>query len=195
MIKKQLLMFLIVVVMLCTSGCMANTKTTDDLSYYRALSGESGGADMMPIFGSEFDMPCPYQIPLLSELEPYRDIRFDYSAKRELFFQSHAYVLIAEYDKTTYAVQKAALEGRYTYCTEQSQGISAGEMTEFAYTMDEFEIRAVEGGDYPKEMLFIGFSDTKQEVAIVYFYDQDLDYIDEPLGKFIEANTGWEKVV
>lgn len=192
--KKCLLILMIIVIMLCVSGCSANTKSTGDLSYYRALSGESGGADMMPVFGDEFDMPCPYELPLLAELEPYRDIRFDYTAKRAFIFQSHAYVLIAEYDENTYAVQRAELEQKYTYCTEQSQGISDGDMTEFAYTMDEFEIRAVEGGHYPKEMLFIGFSDTKQEVAIIYFYDQDLDYIDDPLGKFIEENTGWGRV-
>lgn len=190
--KKFLSGMLIVLVMLCVSGCTA--KSTDELSYYRALSGESGGEDMMPVFGDAFDMPCPYSLPLLAELEPYRNIRFDYTAKRELFFQSHAYVLIAEYDKTAYETQKAALEERYTFCTEQSQGISEGKMTELAYTVDEFEIRAVEGGDYPKQMLFIGFSDIKQEVAIIYFYDQDLDYIDDPLGKFIEENTGWGKV-
>ena len=191
--KNRLFALLIVLVMLCVSGCSA--KSSGDLSYYRALSGESDGADMMSVFGDEFDMPCPYSLPLLSELEPYRNTRFDYTAKSELFFQSHAYVLIVEYDEATYPVQKAALEGKYAFCTEQSQGFSNGDMTEPSYTMDEFEIRAVEGGDYPKEMLLLGFSDTKQEVAIIYFYDQDLDYIDDPLGKFIGEYTGWDKVV
>ena len=195
MTKKMLLVLLTTVIMLWTSGCSAGTKSTDELSYYRALSGESDGADMMPVLGDEFDMPCPYALPLLAELEPYRDIRFDYTAKGGFIFQSHAYVLIAEYDETTYTVQKAALEEKYTFCTEESPGVADGDMTEFSYTMDEFDIHAVEGGDYPKEMLFVGFSDTKQEVAIVYFYDQDLDYIDDPLGKFIEENTGWSKVV
>ena len=173
----------------------SNTKSTEDVAYYRALSGETDGPDMMQIFVSEFDMPCPYDLPQLSGLGSYADIRFNYSAIRESVFQSHAYTLIVEYDDNTYEVQKLALQEKYTYCTEQSQGFADGKMTEHKYIMDAFEIHAVEGGRYPAEMLFIGYSDSRKEIAIIYFYDQDLDYIDDPLGKFITENTGWRKVV
>ena len=173
----------------------SDTKTTDELSYYRVLSGETEGTNMMPVFGTEYNIPCPYDLPLLSELEPYQDIRFNYTAKRESFFQSHAYILIASYDNEAYEFQKAALSGKYTFCTQQSQGFADGLMPGYTYQMDDFTFRAVEGGQYPKEMLLIATSDTRQEIAVIYFYNQDLDYIDDPLGKFIENMTGWEQIV
>lgn len=165
-----------------------NTKSTEDISYYQALSGETDGLDMMPVFSEEFDMPCPYDLPALSELGPYLDYRFNYTAKRESVFQSHAYILILSYDVEEYNARKEVLETQYTYLQEIDKGVSG------QYNMSGFTIRAVEGGDYPNEMLFVAISDTRQEIGYIYYYDQDLDYIDDPLGKFLAENTGWNGI-
>lgn len=166
----------------------SNTKSTEDISYYRALSGETDGSDMMPVFSEEFDMPCPYDLPALRALEPYLDYRFNYTAKRESVFQSHAYILILSYDAEEYEARKRTLETQYSYLEEIDEGISG------LYNMSGFTIRAVEGGDYPNEMLFVAVSDTRQEIGYIYYYDQDLDYIDDPLGKFLAENTGWNDI-
>lgn len=192
-LKVCAILFLVVVVVYILGFVYvmfgSNTKTSEDISYYQTLSGETDGPDMMRIFGSEFDMPCPYNLPVMGELEPYLDYRFNYTAKRESIFQSHAYILILSYDKEEFAARKAALEMQYTYLEEISEGISG------QYDMSGFTIRAVEGGDYPKEMLFVAVSDTQQEIGYIYFYDQDLDYIDDPLGKFLAEETGWIDIV
>lgn len=167
----------------------SNTKTSEDISYYQALSGETDGPDMMQVFVSEFDMPCPYDLPVMAELGPYLDYRFNYTAKRESVFQSHAYILILSYDTEEYAARKAVLETQYTYLE------SIDDDTPGQYIMSGFTIRAVEGGDYPKEMLFVVVSDTRQEIGYIYFHDEDLSYIDDPLGKFLAEETGWNDIV
>lgn len=174
--------------------CGSNIKSTEDISYYLALSEETDGDAMQSILGQRGYVNCPYELPKLSELGPYEDYRFNYTAKRVSIFESHAYILIIGYNAETYEDQKAALEAKYTYCTEQSEGFSNGTMPGYAYEMDDFTIRAVEGGRYPHEMLFLGMSDLRQEIAIIFFYDQDLDDIEVPLGKFLDEETGWSEV-
>lgn len=171
------------------------TYRSDDVSLYRALSAEIEGESTLPILGKRSDIPCPYDLPQLGDLQPYSEYRFHYMAKRVSIFESHAYVLIVHYDKADYDEEKSLLEQKYTYCTGESEGFSNGLMSEWEYTLDEFVVRAVKGGEYPKEMLFIGTSDVRQEIAIIYFYDQDLDFVDVPLGKFLTEETGWAEVV
>ena len=167
-----------------------HVKQSDDLSYYQALSGETEGKASLSIFGSDY-VECPYELPKLTELEDYQSVRFNHMAKRIWFFSSRSYVLVVSYDDYHYATQKAALEDKYTFCTPGQDEI----MTGYAYSMDGFDIQAVEGGWFPKEMLFLGFNDQNREIAIVYYYDQDLDYIDDPLGKFLTEETGWCRVI
>ena len=172
-----------------------NSRTTRDISYYQALSGEIEGKSALWIFPWGDYVECPYELPKLCEMGDYQDYRFVHNAKRVSITSHHAYVLIVEYKEREYEAQKQAIQNRYTYCTEKSQGFTDGHMTECMYSMDEFLIRAVEGGRYPSEMLFVGTSDTRKEIAIIYYYDQDLDNIDDPLGKFIDNNTGWNEIV
>lgn len=169
-------------------------KETRDISYYQALSGETAGEAALPILFDSY-VNCPYDLPTLGELEPYEDCRFHHMAKRYSIFRSDSYILIVGFGAEEYTAQKAALEEKYTFCTAQSEGFSDGTMPGYQYTMDGFTLRAVEGGRYPSEILLIGYSDARQEIAVVYFYDQDLDYIDDPLGKFVENETGWNKVM
>ena len=105
--------------------------------------------------------------------------------------------MILEYSADHYALQKSMLEQKYAYCAAASSCVEAGidvSRDGIIYKMGDFDLRAVEGDNYPKEMLFIGTSDTRQEIAIVYFYDPDLDHVSTPIGKFLDEYTGWSKV-
>lgn len=169
-------------------GC--RVKQTDDISYYQALSGEKPGKVALRISGFD-EVQCPYDLPQLGDLEPYEQVRFHHMAKRVSIFCSHAYTLVVSFDQAHYAAQKADLVGKYTFCPPESDEIMSG----YAYKMDGFEIRAVEGGEYPHEMLFIGCNDDRREIAVVYYYDLDLDEVTQPLGKFLTEETGWEQVI
>ena len=167
-----------------------HVKQSGDISYYQALSGEIQGKASLPVMGSDH-VECPYQLPKLSELESCQAVRFDHMAKRMLFFTSRSYVLVVSFDDAGYTAQKAAFEDEYTFCPPEQDDVMSG----YTCSMDGFDIRAVEGGWYPKEMLFLGFNDQTREIAIVYYGNQDLDYIDEPLGKFLTEETGWNNLI
>lgn len=165
-------------------------KQSDDISYYRALSGEQPGKAALQILGSDY-VECPYDLPQLGELEPYRQVRFNHMAKRAGIFTWHSYVLVVSFDQGHYDAQKAALVEKYDFCPLEPDEIMAGG---YGCRLDGFEIRAVEGGEYPHQMLFIGCNDTSREIAIVFYYDQDLDYVDN-LGQFLTEETGWTNVI
>lgn len=172
----------------------SNTYETEDIAYYRAISGETDGPNSLAILGEQIDIPeCPYELPYLSELMPYEDYRFHYTARRVSFFESHAYILIVQYEEAMYWEKKALLEAEFTWLTELIVGEEEGVSPEFV--LDGFAFRAVEGGWYPKEMLFIGTSDESCEIAYVYFYDADLDYVSPTVDAFLIDETGWCEVV
>lgn len=179
-------------------GCFVlfgtHTDETEDLDYYRAISGETDGPNTLAILGEQIDISdCPYGLPTLSQLEPYEDCRFNYTVRRVAFFESHAYLLILEYTEGEYEERKGALEGEYTWLSEQIPGETEGLRPEFE--VDGFHFRAVEGGQYPKQMLLIGTSDEGSEIAYLYFRDMDLDYIGHTMEDFLREETGWSRAV
>lgn len=170
-----------------------NEKSTQDIAYYRAVSGQTDGAEMIPVFVDEFDIPCPYDLPLLEELEPYVNYRFDYTAIRESVFESHAYTLIVSYDAYEYSEKTDELMTEFVSYEGVIPG--NGEEIQTQFEMDGFKFRAIDGGYYPKQMMFIGLSDTGSEIAVIYFFDDDLDYIEPSLSEFLKEYTGWKKLM
>ncbi len=170
-----------------------NTKVTEDISYYQALSGEIEGPASLPILGERLDIYCPYELPKLSELEPHEELRFAYQARRMSVFESHSYILILGYDAEGYEAQMKAFEEAYDWRTElilgDTEGVSPG------FELDGYRFRCVEGGYYPKEMLCIGTRDEDCEIAIIYFYDQDLDFVSSDMAEFLLGETCWSEVV
>ena len=166
---------------------------TSDIAYYQAISGEIEGPNSLAIFGEQEDIPCLFDLPYLSELAPYEDCRFIYTARRYSLFQSHAYILIVQYDEAEYSRRIEELDSGYIWRSKLISGQDEGLPPEFE--LDGFSFRTVEGTGYPKWMLFIGVSDERHEIAYIYVYDQDLDYISPSVGGFLAEETGWKKVV
>ena len=172
-------------------------KSTSDIAYYQALSGEIEGENTMSFLGEQFNIKCPYDLPLLSELEPYEDYRFNYTARWFYIFESHAYILVVRYDADTYAQQKEKLASGYSYVTQNLPGETSLEEHSPEFEMDGFRFRAVgeDPYDYPKYMFFVGTSDETREVAYIYFHDADLDYLNPTAADFLREETGWDEVV
>ena len=63
----------------------------------------------------------------------------------------------------------------------------------FQYDSFAFNVLDVNKYDltYPKKLVFVGFSDKKQEIAYVYYYNFDLDFIDTSFGEFLKEECGW----
>lgn len=187
----------LIVILFCVVGAFAlfgsSTKSTDDISYYLAMTGEREGYASLPFLGSHAQIDCPYSLPTQAELEACESYRFDYTAKRASIFESHAYTMICKYSKEGYMAQKDMVNGKYKPYTGDIPG--GGNTTlDKEFELDGFSFTAVEGGDYPKRMLFVGCSDSTNEIAYIYFYDTDLDYISGTILEFIQYDTGWGRM-
>lgn len=170
-----------------------SVQVTTDITYYQALSRETEGPNSLPILGEQVDIPCPYDLPKLAELEPYENIDFHYQARRVIVFQSHSYILHLRYDAAGYEAQMAAFEEAYDWRTEPITGETEGVSPDFE--LDGYQFRCVQGGYYPKEMLCIGTREEDHEIVILYFYDQDLDFISPDMAEFLRDETCWNEVM
>lgn len=195
----------IAVIGLCTIVCLLGffvygvfflpvTKETNDISYYQALSGEIEGECALKILGRGY-VYCPYDLPTMSEMGNYQNYRFNYTTKQEgIIFNGDAYILIFNYGEIEYLSAKERLQQRYIIKTDGIEG--EGETTlPPQFQMDGFSFQAIDGGYYPKEMLFIGTSDNSREIALIYYYDQDLDYISPSLEVFFNEESGWKSLM
>ena len=171
-----------------------HTQDTTDIAYYQALSGETEGPDSLPVLGEQIDIFCPYDLPKLTELKPYEDMRFHYQVRRVAVFQSHAYIVIVRYTDADYPARREQVLTDYALWDAESWELETYQM-EPEFSMDGFDFRCIEGGSYPHAMLFIGTSDAAREIAYLYFHDQDLDYISDGMEDFIRGETGWNEVV
>ena len=169
-----------------------DVKVTEDISYYQALSGEIDGPNSLPILGEQVDIPCPYEMPKLSELVPCEEMDFLYQARRVIVFQSHSYILRLRYDAAGYEAQMAAFEEAYDWRTELIMGETEGVAPDFE--LDGYKFRCAQGGYYPNEMLCIGTREEEHEIVILYFYDQDLDFISPDMVGFLLDETCWNEV-
>ena len=170
-----------------------SVQNTTDIAYYQALSGETEGPNSLPILGEQIDIYCPYEMPKLSALEPCEEMHFLYQARRVIVFQSHSYILRLRYDPAGYDAQMAAFEEAYEWESELIPGETEGVAPDFA--LDGYRFRCVEGGYYPKEMLCIGTREEDHEIVILYFHDQDLDFVSPDMAVFLRDETCWSEVV
>lgn len=170
-----------------------SVQNTTDIAYYQALSGETEGPNSLPILGEQIDIYCPYEMPKLSALEPCEEMHFLYQARRVIVFQSHSYILRLRYDAAGYDAQMAAFEEAYEWESELIPGETEGVAPDFA--LDGYRFRCVEGGYYPKEMLCIGTREEDREIVILYFHDQDLDFVSPDMAAFLRDETCWSEVV
>ena len=163
---------------------------TEKHRQYGLLPGggrEIEGHTALPVLGQRMEVSCPFDLPVLAELEAEAVCRFDYTVYRVGIFENHAYILIAAYD-TGYTAAASALDGAYNWMEEETVGITP------EFQLDGFRFRTAEGENYPHEMLFVGNSDDTGEIAYIYFYDQDLDIVPQGAAALLRDCSGWNKV-
>lgn len=184
------------VILFCALGAYtlfgSATKSTSDISYYLAMTGDGEGHAALSFLGERAAINCPYDMPTQADLDACQSYRFDYTAKRVSIFESHAYILVCKYSDDSYTTQKESVNGKYQQFTGEIPG--DGTTLENEFELDGFSFSAIEGGNYPKRMLFIGCSDSTNEIAYIYFYDMDLDYISGSMPEFILEDTGWGRM-
>lgn len=133
-------------------------------------------------------------LPGLDELGEYDDIFFQYMHRSMLIFESDAYVLKISYDDDDYEEQKAALNNIYSYqSTPLGSDFESPKEPEFTVDTFSFRVLSMEEYDfsYPHQLVFVGISDENKQIAYVYYYDTDLDFIETSFETFLRHECGW----
>ena len=132
-------------------------------------------------------------LPELDELGDYDNLYFKYYHDRTLFFVSDAYTLKVLYDAQNYNKEKELLSQKFVYQTDTLKYLDNVKEPHFQYDDFEFNVLNINEYDlmYPKNLIFVGCSDEKQEIAYVYYYNFDLDVINTSFGEFLKEECGW----
>ena len=126
-------------------------------------------------------------LPSLNFFHDYEDMQFTYRLVVEFIFQTEGMALFIDYDENNYAIASEEVNNRYEYLTEPSEGkYLQFPVTNFTYGGYDFKISPllhthVDGDTYYdcKSFTMVGFDATKYRIALLYFYDFDLDYLCE----------------
>ena len=135
-------------------------------------------------------------LPMIENLGSYTDIEFRHYQKNMFIFSSDAYTLKVTYDAENYQNEKENFLKKYVYEKDKLSDYGGDnkdpdfEMDTYSFKMlsyDNYKLQA-----YPHEMVFVGVSDERQEIAIVYYSDSDLDFIDSSFPEFLISECGWK---
>lgn len=169
------------------------TRDTDDISYYLSLYEASQSDEIYPkTLYSDSPVVCDFDLPDKAYLDSCLDYRFNFMQKLAFIFMSDSYVLVCEFFEEDYEKEKQILAEKYPSSEKDFRG--EDRHVDSKFELDGFSFYAVEGSDV-KQMLLVGVSDSTNEIAYIFFYDPDIDYIDNSMSAFIKKETGWKKVV
>lgn len=130
-------------------------------------------------------------LPSFDELPEHESLRTWYCYHRlTILFESRAYSLCVEYDDSTYQQEKSRLLKDLNLHQEQIPNYNHGFFAP-SFSLGPYEFHILAGYDFPKDIYFIGFSDSTNEIAYVGYFDFDLDYIDCSLPEFLMEDCGW----
>lgn len=140
-------------------------------------------------------------MPLPSSLENYKKINYKFYHKEGILTNSNAYTLLAGFDNESYQKQKAEIQNSYTFRTSQVDNSLNDEPEykelepKFNYNGFEFNLLSEVYDDgfftFPKLVYIIGFNDSTNQIAFIYFKDMDIDFI-YSYEEFLEEDCGFE---
>ena len=136
------------------------------------------------------------QAPALDDLGEYSELSFKHLHREQYIFQSDAYILRAKYDEENFLNQQKQIADVFSFEeTVTDYGEQTRKLTP-QFRLDTFDFKLISldiyDGFYPKCMIFLGASEEANEIAYVFFYDIDLDYIDGSFEEFLITECGWE---
>ncbi len=137
----------------------------------------------------------PY-LPATERLGEYENMTCQYKQTKQLFFSWESYILTVSYSGEEYQKQKEQLEKEYTFESRLPRFADETVAKEPNFSFDGFDFSLLDFEQYdlyyPKEMVFVGFSDEANQIVLVYYYDQDLDMISESFEDFLKEDCGWK---
>ncbi len=115
--------------------------------------------------------------PTAQMLGNYTSTEFKTISKGGLF-PSDMYILSVNYSEKEYTKAKKLTDSMYVY-----ENVPIGNNSySTQFESEDFVFRLIDGDEYglrgiPKEMLFVGYSDLRQELIFICYYDTELDRI------------------
>ena len=163
--KKCLVVFLILIITLALCSCV---KIDNNIENY-ANDIEKYQADLF--------------MPKLEDIGEYKGVEY-FIRKDETIFPDYSMQLVVKYDKEGFLKEKKRLETAYIYLDESQKPdfddtVYTIPIEEFSSAAFDFKIAVFEDTVYPKNFGMVGISDENFEIAYLWIYAPDLDYICE----------------
>ncbi len=161
--KKFIAIISVMIVMLMLSSCVeANNEINNyvtDVKKYKASSF----------------------MPNLEAIGDYKKIEY-FSRKDSTIFSEYSMQLVAKYEEEMFFKEKERLKSAYAYLDEPQK--TDWDDTNYTIPVEEFsaagfnfKIAVFDKTVYPKNFGMVGVSDDKFEIAYLWIYAPDLDYI------------------
>ena len=163
--KKFLSILLVLIITVTLCSCV---KTDNNIENY-ADDKEKYQADLF--------------MPDLEDIGEYKDVEY-FIRKDETIFPDYSMQLVVKYDEEGFLKEKKRLETAYTYLDEPQKPdfddtVYTIPIEEFSSAVFDFKIAVFEDTVYPKNFGMVGISDENFEIAYLWIYAPDLDYICE----------------
>ena len=123
-------------------------------------------------------------MPKLNEIGEHKGIEYFVRKDETIISPEHSMQLVVKYDEETYLKEKERLKNAYTYLDEPQipdwdDTVYTIPIEAFSAAGFDFKVAKFEDTVYPKNFGMVGISDEKFEIAYLWIYSPDLDYICE----------------
>ena len=183
--KKIIAMIVTVIIALTLCSCVKTDnnidKYVDDIKVYEASSF----------------------MPNLDNIGKYNHVEY-FSRKDKSIFPEYSMQLVAKYDEEEFLKEKEKLNTAYTYLDAPQKAdfddtVFTIPIESFPAARFDFKVAKFDDTVYPKNFGMVGISDEKFEIAYLWIYAPDLDYICETnaneikeMNEFIEYHFSLE---
>ncbi len=178
--RKKYLLVLMIALILSITGC---SKSSTNIKKY--LNS-----------GAKIDTYAKDFMPIIEDLPEYKNISYKYNYVWMILFEANTMTLVVDYDEETYKKEKKKLIKKYKFLEQKvvsDYDDSKYYIPEYEFSINSYDFKVVDKNDnykakYPKSFGMIGTSDEKKSIAYLYFYDLDLDFIQDesPMANFVE---------
>lgn len=178
---KLKLIFPFLAASICLTSCERVTAQSFDFKKYEEYRAKIGSA-----YGTAEGL-----LPPISELGEYERVQFAYKQFTYLFFldfKSEGISLFLDYSQENYALAKSYVEETYTFIDDEY--VEAHHHYQFPVASFEYKEYSFRIAPTPhtnssteeiyymcKSFVMIGYNESINSVAYLYFYDFDLDYL------------------
>ena len=135
-------------------------------------------------------------LPAIDELGDGEDLSFTHFKKSQFIFSSNSYTLTVKCSDSEFIDYKKKFDAEFVYEENKIKHDKDEVEKEPSFELDSFEFKTLSFKkyriEYPRQIVFVGFSDEKNEIVFVVFEDEDRDYIEGSFEDCLKSDCGWQ---